>query len=171
MGIDNKNIVNSYSEVKEKVINLQKEYDEILIEEYIAGTDVSVFLIGNDSQFIVNEAIIYKTYGNFHQDMMVRDIYAKANKLSEKYSASEFLPQNILQKLQSISAEIFTLLNVRDIARIDYRLTTDNEIYFLEINANPVLSASSDAEIVCKNLKISYSDLILLYINTALKRY
>lgn len=171
MGIDNKSIAYCYPEIIEKIDSLQKDYDEILIEEYIPGTDVSVFLIGNSSRLVVNEAIVYKTYGSFHQEMTVRDIYAKANKLSEKYPAAKYLTQNVLQKLQSISAEIFRLLNARDIARIDYRITANNEIYFLEINANPVLSATSDVQIVCQSLNISYSDLILLYINTALERY
>lgn len=171
IGIDNKNIVHCYSEMIEIIDSLQKKHDEILVEEYIPGIDVSVFLIGNASKLVINEAIVYKTYGSFHQETTARDIYAKANKLSEKYPAVEYLQQNVLQKLQSISAEIFSILNARDIARIDYRITADNEIYFLEINANPVLSASSDAKIVCQNLNISYSDLILLYINTALERY
>lgn len=171
VGIDNKSIVHCYSEMTEKIVSLQKDYDEILVEEYIPGTDVSVFLVGNTSKLVVNEAIVYKTYGNFYQETTARDIYAKANKLSEKYPAAEYLSQNTLQKVQNISAEIFSILNAQDIARIDYRITADNDIYFLEINANPVLSATSDAEIVCQNLNISYSDLIFLYINTALERY
>lgn len=171
MGIDNKSIAHCYSEIIEKVTSLQKDYDEILVEEYIPGTDASVFLIGNASEFAVNEAIVYKTNGSFYQETSVRDIYAKANKLSEKYSAAEFLSKNIIQKIQIVSTEIFSILNARDIARIDYRITENNEIYFLEINANPVLSAASDSLIVCQNLSILYSDLILQYINTALERY
>ena len=171
MGIDNKSVVYSYAEAKEKIDCLQEEYTEILVEKYIPGTDVSVFLIGNTSKLVVNEAIIYKTYGSFHQEVAVRDIYAKANRLSEKYPASEYLSKDMIKQLLKKKKKIFNSLNVRDIARIDYRITADNKIYFLEINANPVLSATSDAEIVCHSLNISYSDLIFLYINTALDRY
>lgn len=171
MGIDSKSVVYSYAEAEEKILLLQKDYSEILAEEYIPGTDVSVFLVGNASNIVVNEAIIYKTYGVFHQEATVRDIYAKADKLSEKYPAADYLSQDLLLKLKAVSAQIFELLHVQDIARIDYRITADNKIYFLEINANPVLSAVSDANIVCRNLNISYSDLIFLYINTALDRY
>lgn len=171
MGIESSSVVNSYLLAEKKIINLQHDYNEILAEEYIPGMDVSIFLIGNGFNITVNEAIIYKTYGNFYQEITVRDIYAKANKISEKYSAAEYLPQNVLQTLKKISTQIFNLLHVQDIARIDYRITADNRIYFLEINPNPVLSAASDAHIVCQNLNISYSDLILLYINAALDRY
>lgn len=171
MGIESSSVVHSYLMAEKKIISLQKDYNEILAEEYISGMDVSVFLIGNMSNITVNEAIIYKTYGNFYQETAVRDMHAKANKLSEKYPAAEYLPQDILQTLKKISIQIFKLLHVQDIARIDYRITADNRIYFLEINANPVLSATSDAQIVCQNLNISYSDLILLYINAALERY
>lgn len=171
MGIESNSVVDSYLMAEGKINSLQKDYNEILAEEYIPGTDVSVFLIGNVSHITINEAIIYKTYGNFYQETAVRDIYAKANKLSEKYPAREYLSQDILQILKKISTQIFELLHVQDIARIDYRITADNRIYFLEINPNPVLSAASDASIVCQNLNISYSDLILLYINAALERY
>lgn len=171
MGIESNSVVHSYLMAEEKIISLQKDYTEILVEEYIPGMDVSVFLIGNASHITINEAIVYKTYGNFYQETAVRDIYAKAHKLSAKYPAAEYLSRDILQTLKKISTQIFELLHAHDIARIDYRITSDNRIYFLEINPNPVLSATSDAHIVCQNLNISYSDLILLYINAALERY
>lgn len=171
MGIDNLSICYNYSEMLEKISTLQKDYDEILIEEYISGIDLSVFIIGNNSEILINEAIVYKTYGSFYQESTVRDIYAKANKLSEKHSAKEVLSQDLIQILKNVSADIFRSLNARDIARIDYRIDRNNQIYFLEINANPILASGSDAEIVCKNLNISYADLILTYIKTAMNRY
>jgi D-alanine-D-alanine ligase len=38
-----------------------------------------------------------------------------------------------------LSAKVFRILGVRDVGRIDYRLTDEGELYFLEVNALPSL--------------------------------
>lgn len=171
MGITDKSVVYSLNEVIEQTNILFVDYDEILIEEYIPGMDVSVFLLGNPEKTIINEVIAYKTYGQLYLNKEVRGINVKANKLSEKFAGAKVLDKKLIQQLRNISNKIFILFNARDIARIDYRITSDGKIYFIEINANPILSKNSDAKIVCENANISYSDLIEKYIYTAYNRY
>ena len=170
MGITSNSIVHEYSSVLKQIENLFSDYDEVLIEDYIAGMDASVFLMGNKDNLIINEIIVYKTYGSLYLENAVRGIDVKANKLSEKLVGTTILSSKLTEQLKFISRKIFSLLNARDIARIDYRITTDGKIYFIEINSCPVLAKHSDAEIVCESAGVTYSELIRLYIDIAQKR-
>lgn len=171
MGITDSSVVHDYKQAIEQIRSLSKDFDEIIVEEYIPGIDASVFLIGNKNVFSVNEVIVYKTYGSFFQNTSVRDIKVKSNKLSEKYNGKEVFSKEIITKLKQISISVFNDVRAYDIARVDYRITSDGKIYFIEINACPVLSAVSDAAVVCNNMKITYPDFIELYYKTTLKRY
>ena len=72
IGIENNSITYDYAETINQISLLKKEYEEIIIENYIAGIDASVFLIGNNSNIVVNEIIVYKTYGTFFQEKNVK---------------------------------------------------------------------------------------------------
>ena len=123
MGIDKNSIAHTYFEAVAKIKSLQKEYDEILIEKYIPGIDVSVFIVGNYPNIKINEIIVYKTYDSFFQETTIRGIQEKAHKLSQKFSANKLLSNNIIQQLKETSIQIYKAFNARDIARIDYRLS------------------------------------------------
>ena len=171
MGITDKSVVYNINSAFEQTNLLLEDYDEILIEEYISGMDVSVFLLGNPGEIDINEPIVYKTYGQLYLNKEVRGIDVKANKLSEKIAGTKILDKNITTQLTKVSNDIFCLFNTRDIARIDYRITNDGKIYFIEINACPILSKNSDAKVVCESANISYSDLIEKYLYIAYNRY
>lgn len=154
-----------------QIHKLQNEYNEIIVEEYIPGMDVSVFILGNKNKISINNVIAYETNHKLYLNKEARDIYNKANKSSKKLDARKVLNEEIILRLQNLSVEIFNGLNARDIARIDYRITESGQIYFLEINSCPILSKESDVKIVCEVSKLSYSDFIELYIKTAYMRY
>lgn len=171
MGISDKSVVHSPDSAKKQIKLLFRDYNEIIIEKYIPGMDVSVFLLGNSDKIDINEVIVYKTYGQFYLKDKVRGIDVKAKKTSKKMAGTEVLDSKLILKLKKISKDIFCLFNTRDIARIDYRITNTGKIYFIEINASPVLSKTSDAAIVCESANITYSELIEKYIQIAHKRY
>lgn len=172
LGITSDSIINeSVEKVIAQIFKLQNEYDEIIVEEYIPGMDVSVFILGNKDKILINNVIAYETNHKLFQDKEARDIYNKANKASKKLDARKVLNEETILNLKNLSVEIFNGLNARDIARIDYRVTKSGHIYFLEINSCPILSKESDVKIVCEISKLSYSDFIELYINTAYRRY
>ncbi len=172
MGITPDSIISeSVEKVIKQILKLQNEYKEIIVEEYISGMDVSVFILGNRDKILINDVIAYESNYKLFQDKEARDIFNKANKASRKLDAREVLNEEIILNLKNLSVEIFNGLNARDIARIDYRITQSGEIYFLEINSCPILSKESDVKTVCEISKLSYDDFIEMYINTAYKRY
>ena len=70
------------------------------------------------------------------------------------------------------SAKIYELLECRDFARIDYILSEDNEIYFIEINPLPGLAPGySDYPMLAEYNGVGYDELVKAILNSGLRRY
>ena len=61
-------------------------------------------------------------------------------------------------------------MGVHDILRIDYRLTENGELYFLEINSVPRVSSTSELGYICKERGVSYSDILNNYLKSIRNR-
>jgi D-alanine-D-alanine ligase len=60
-----------------------------------------------------------------------------------QYRCPANLPRDVAARLRSISSEAIRVLGLRDLARLDYRVTAEGRIYLLEANALPALASSS----------------------------
>jgi len=74
--------------------------------------------------------------------------------------------------MKNIAAKIYTALDCRDFSRIDFRLSEDGVIYFIEINPLPGLAPGySDYPMLAEFCGMDYQTLILSILNSAIKRY
>jgi D-alanine-D-alanine ligase len=63
-------------------------------------------------------------------------------------------------------------LGCRDYARIDYRVNSNGDLYFLELNALPGITPSwSDLVLICQSYHITYEQLIQRMLTPAVKRW
>lgn len=172
IGITNESIINNFEElVKQSNLGIQK-FDELLVEEYIIGTDASTLIIGNVNNIKLNETLIYKTFDKFILNKSVRDTSVKANWSSENYlidSLDDY--RHLKNEFSVISEKIFNYICCNDIARIDYRITPNGDIYFLEINSMPTITPTSDVGVIYNLLNKKYEDFLKDYIDTIHSRY
>ena len=80
------------------------------------------------------------------------------------------LPDNIIgralvDELSKISQNAFSELGLRDYARIDFRINNDG-IYFIEANALPIFSQTSEIGKISKLYNIPYIDICKSVIDT-----
>ena len=61
-------------------------------------------------------------------------------------------------------------LRVRDYARFDIRLSTEDEVWIIEANANPYLSYDHEIQKSAENAGISHEDLVDRILREALAR-
>jgi D-alanine-D-alanine ligase len=78
------------------------------------------------------------------------------------------LPAELNKELIGISKKIFKILMLSGYARLDFRLTPDNNFYFIEANANPYLAKDEDFAQSALHYGISYKNLLKKIINTGL---
>ncbi len=137
-GIDEKSKVQDAGTLIRRLAELLERYPEgILVEEYIPGRDVAVsFLEGAapESGGIL-PPVVYE-YG----DNDIYD-YRLKNHDSDDVSVAvgKGIDEGLSQRLTDLARASFAALSVRDLGRIDFRVTEDGRVYFLEVNALPSL--------------------------------
>jgi len=75
------------------------------------------------------------------------------------------------EKIDSICRTAFHSLWLRDYARIDVRLTEDDEVWVLEANANPFISRGHEIANSAEKAGLSYPDFIQRIVDEAMARY
>lgn len=152
--------------------NLNRYGQPMLIEEYIKGREFTVGILGNDSDITVFEPmeIIYLKKDRENQ------IYSYNVKLNYKeyveYKCPSSLDAHTLQRMKEAAYNIYKALNCKDSSRIDFRLSDDKSIYFIEINPLPGLAPGySDYPMLAEFCGMDHKELILNILNSALKRY
>ncbi|MGK0368023.1 MAG: D-alanine-D-alanine ligase [Thermoproteota archaeon] len=96
---------------------------------------------------------------------------------SEKYSAksntqteveAKNLTKQQIQEIKKYSTQAFKALNLKDLSRIDFFLTDDNQIYLNEINTFPGLTPISMFPKMMENTGVLFSDFLDNCINKQL---
>ena len=64
------------------------------------------------------------------------------------------------QNLVGASKEIYRLLGMSGYARLDYRVTDNEEAYLLEANPNPQIAKDEDFALSAKHTSVDYPELI-----------
>ena len=65
-----------------------------------------------------------------------------------------------MSRLEQLSKRIFRALHLTGYARMDFRLRADGELFVLEANANPNISAAEDFAQSALTAQMSYDDLL-----------
>lgn len=79
------------------------------------------------------------------------------------------LHTEIVSEIKNKSTEIFEILGMRDYGRIDFRVNNNN-IYFIEANALPIFSQTSEIGQISKLCNISYNEICKKLIATITNR-
>jgi D-alanine-D-alanine ligase len=144
----------------------------VLCEEYVEGRDLFVALLGNQPQVLQPLELVVGRRGRgaprFATQRLKHDnAYKRRWKVS--YRAAR-LPGAVTEDIRSSSRRIFHALKLRDYARIDYRLTPDNRLVFIEVNPNPDLGRHTFGRDLCF-AGVRYEDLIRRIVVAARGRY
>jgi len=143
----------------------------VLVEEYIAGREFTVGILGNGKPEVLGVMEIA------FRDPSRKDFcYSLEVKRNWRAEVEYHLPPRIHPSLEEAMGEtarrLFVTLGLRDMARFDFRLDPDNRFYFLEVNPLPGLSPESgDLVILARKKGWSYGELILTITRCAFSRY
>lgn len=154
-------IVKNETEYK-KALDLAFKYEnEVVVEEYIKGREFSVGVIGGKSLPIIE--IIPKSgvydYETKYQPGMATDVCPAP------------LSDEITDKMQTYAIDVYRELKLGSYARIDFLLDADDNMYCLEANTLPGMTATSLLPQEAKVLGIEYGVLCEQVIAQALAAY
>lgn len=149
---------------------LARDYAQpILIEEFIAGDEVTVGIVGNGAATEVIGAMRIRP--KVPDDRFVYSIEVKRDWDERiEYETPARLPDDAAKRLVVAAMSAYMILGCRDLARIDYRIQHGIP-YFIEANPLPGLAPDwSDLVILAKGVGWSYADLIRRVLHEARKR-
>ncbi len=144
----------------------------VVCEEFIPGRDIYVGIIGNEPRVLApTEMVIGSRKASAPQfaTYRLKNDRSYRAKWRVRYRLA-VLPKPVLRKIADFSKKAFRALHLRDYARLDFRLTGEGRLVFIEANPNPDLTPHTLGRNLCF-VGIEYRNLIPRIVETARKRY
>lgn len=169
-GIDAKNVVDNEEELRAAVkLCVEKYRQPALVEEYIAGREFTVGLLGDKRPRVLPPMEIR------FKNQVDRPVYDYAVKQEWEQHVYYECPAKVsdaeLKAIERIARATFWALDCRDVARIDLRMDAEGRIYVLEVNPLPGLTPGySDLVLIAQSANMSYDNLIAEIMAGGLRR-
>jgi D-alanine-D-alanine ligase len=170
-GIGSTSVVDTEEELRAAVKTIVERYRQpALVEEYIAGREFTVGLLGDKRPRVLPPMEI-----KFKKAENPRPVYDYAVKQEWEeyvyYECPARLTEAEQKAMEKIARATFWALDCRDVARVDMRMDADGRIYVLEVNPLPGLTPGySDLVLIAKASSMEYDQLIAEIMTGGLRR-
>ncbi|HVT39910.1 MAG TPA: hypothetical protein VHE78_12745 [Gemmatimonadaceae bacterium] len=174
VGIAQASVVDSDERLAERVRFIHERVGtDAIAEQFIEGRELYVSVMGNErltafpawelvAQKLADDAPLIATRKVKHdiEYQLRHGIDIRAAELTPEQAAH----------LAHVSKRIYKILELSGYARIDFRLGTDGQFYFLEANPNPEIAEREEFASAAKAAGVSYSELLQRIINLGLRQ-
>ncbi|MFL5487271.1 MAG: ATP-grasp domain-containing protein [Gemmatimonadaceae bacterium] len=180
LGITQKSVVNDVKELLDVISSTQQEYQSpVLVEEFIDGREFYVGVIGNSQAEAL--PVIELDFSKFPAGLpKIASWEAKwgddGDEKGQQFEGTRSifpsdLSEELTEKIQRVAIDTFQALRLRDYARIDVRVTSNEEIYVIEANPNCYLERNSEFARAALKSGLEYPALIARIVELATGRY
>jgi len=133
-----------------KILKSMKSYKQIMIEEFIAGREIQVAIMGNKKLGVIELKPKRKFY----------DYHAKYNANAKtEHIIPVQLPKKKLDEVMNIAHRAHKVIGCRGVTRSDFKFYK-NKFYLLEINTQPGMTKLSLVPEIAAHIGISFIKLI-----------
>jgi len=140
--VNKHSVVHNEKQLRARVRVLRRRLGEPAVcEEFIPGNDLYVGLLGNQPRVLTPVELVvrssHRAAPQFATYRLKNDPRYRA-RWGAHYRRARLSPAQ-LRQVRTVSRRIFEALKLRDYARLDFRLTPEGAVYFIEANPNPDL--------------------------------
>lgn len=175
VGIENESVVKNKSELLARMeLVIEKFTQPVLIEEFIEGRELNIAVFQDEGTRVlpISEIDFAEMPGHLHN---IVSYQAKWDPQHESYHKTipvcpAVLPLKIEKKAKEIAVSAFNVMGCRDYARVDVRLSPDEEIFVLEVNPNPDLTEGAGFMRSAEAAGMSYSQVLKKLVEMAYAR-
>ena len=164
-GISQASFVETDEQFKERVQFIHEKYDQdVIAEEYIEGREFYVSILGNHrlQVFPIRELVFKEVPPDEPKIATFKakwdEEYRKRWGLQNRFA--EGLDPALVRSIEQTCKRIYHLLTIDGYARLDLRVTPNNEVHFIEANPNPILAADEDFAQSAAKADVAYPQLI-----------
>ncbi|HKC04503.1 MAG TPA: ATP-grasp domain-containing protein [Patescibacteria group bacterium] len=180
-GVLDANVVDNEKDLKKRVEIISEKFTkEVLIEEYIDGREFTVAVMGNEEITvlpIIEQKFDFLPKGmNKIASFELKWLYEDSlTDLTEAYDCPAKLSTSQKKEIERVTKEVYTVLDVKDCARLDFRMNQKGKLYFIEINTlpgiNPSLDGISYFPLAARTAGLNFTQMIGKIISLAARRY
>jgi D-alanine-D-alanine ligase len=179
MGITEENRVYDKTRLRARLKRMIEEYQQpILIEQFIQGREFSTGLLGRPGQ---NPEVLSILEIDFSKFPEVGGVFGQRAKTVldslDHYICPAQIPKKLKTLLERLSIKVWHALDVKDFARIDFRMNDKEEFFFLEINPLPGMDFDTEENdlsfypYMAMKSGYTYDELIRRLLESACARY
>lgn len=165
IGITEESIVMNMAQaisLAERLFSVHKQ--SIIAEEFIAGKEVSFYIVGKNNHYSLFSAL--EIYIEGDEQYFCEHLYSAEIKHHSDRIRHREITQEIRKEDIDIIKQIFTSLGKMDYMRIDCRLR-HGELYLIELTPDAYIGPHSGFADIANMSGITYKELLQLVINTA----
>ena len=151
-------------ELEEKVRQSLTRFEAVVVEDYLPGTDLAVpYLEG------VGDGVLPPCEVLFHGDVSFRHV-AWGEDETPALRCPAVLPESVLNLVKAYVKRLVRVMNLRDYAQFDFRLTPDGVPFLLEINAVPDLRPGAPFLVSAERRGLTAADVVGKLVESAARR-
>ena len=173
-GILAASVVNDEAALRLQVSRVLEMYSqEALVEEFIEGLELTVGILGEQTLPVLEVDFSgCKASGETFYSWRMKEYQGdKGLHLDPHFWCPARLDASATQAVQAVAAKAARALGVRDIARVDIRLSSDGIPFVLEVNPLPGIDPEeSNLPVMTRAAGISYEALIQRLVQLAVER-
>ena len=174
-GISASSVVQDEAALRLQIRHVFDTYaQEVLVEEYIEGVELTVGILGADQILPILEVDFSecKGSGEFFYSWRMKEYQGNQElKLTPKFWCPARLDPAVAQAVQAVAWKAAKALSCRDVARVDIRLSSEGIPYVLEVNPLPGMDPEeSNLPIMARAAGLSHEALILRLLTLAAER-
>jgi D-alanine-D-alanine ligase len=156
--------VHAEDELEPAIALARRHDDKVLIEEFVAGTEVECGVLGNREPIasLVGEIVAHREW---------YDYSAKYDEGGMDLIVPARIPEDAAERVQEIAVESFIATECEGMARIDFFVRPDGEVVVNEINTIPGFTETSVYTKLFEASGIPYPALLDRLIDLALERH
>lgn len=181
-GVLDANVVQNQKDLSARVELISENWTkEVLIEEFIDGREFTVAVMGNGDNLevlpIIEQKFDFLPKGmNKIASFELKWVYEdQLERPEDAYDCPAKLDKNLKREIEETSKTVFKILDVKDVARLDYRLNKDGKLFFIEINTLPGINLDdhviSYLPTAARASGLTSTELIGKILDLACKRY
>ena len=146
-------IVESHEELKNALVQAFKYNDEVLVEEFIRGRELTVAVWGNEEEKEAFPIIEITTLtGRYDYD-------SKYTKGASAHIIPAPLREEKTKEIQDLAIKTFTACGCKGVARVDMMLSEDEVPYVIEVNSVPGMTETSLVPDAARAMGIEFPEL------------
>lgn len=164
-GISQMSLVDNGKDCTERIRFIHDRYEcDVIIEQFISGREVYVSILGNEKLTVFPPRELFFKHAP-EDEPRFATYKAKWDKNYRKKwgiqnGSAKVLPEKVQEHINDVCKKIYRLFQMRGFGRLDLRVTSENQVFFIEANPNPSLNKDEDFAQSAAAAGLEYNQLI-----------